>query len=80
MLHLSNGWVVPEAVAPGADAFLYGLAAASWLSASLLLGPYRWLRRRTRELLAAPVALGSWNGWERVTTVQFSFLAGAQNV
>ena len=46
----------PHAVAPGADAFLYGLAAASWLSASLLLGPYRWLRRRTRELLAAPVA------------------------
>ena len=44
----------PHAVAPGADAFLYALAAASWLSATLLLLPYRWLRRRTRELLAAP--------------------------
>ena len=45
----------PHAMAPGADAYLYVLAGASWLSAALLIGPYRWLRRRTRELLAAPV-------------------------
>ena len=44
----------PHAVVPGADAFLYGLAAASWLSATLLLLPYRWLRRGTRALLTAP--------------------------
>lgn len=43
----------PHAIAPGADAFLYGLSIASWISAALLLGPYRWLRRKTKELLAA---------------------------
>ncbi|WP_412069225.1 putative bifunctional diguanylate cyclase/phosphodiesterase [Rubrivirga sp. IMCC43871] len=46
----------PHAVAPGADAFLYGLAVASWLSALLLSGGYVWLRRGTRRLLSAPVA------------------------
>ena len=44
----------PHALAPGADAVLYGLAAVSWLSAALLIAPYRWLRRWTHALLAAP--------------------------
>ncbi len=47
----------PHAVAPGADAFLYALAAASWLSALLLVGTYRWVRRGTHRLLSAPAAL-----------------------
>ena len=46
----------PHEMAVGADAVLYGLAVASWLSAALLIVPYRWLRRRTHALLAAPVA------------------------
>ena len=43
----------PHAVAPGADAFLYGLALASWVSALLLAGTYRWLRRGTHRVFSA---------------------------
>ncbi|WP_412061352.1 putative bifunctional diguanylate cyclase/phosphodiesterase [Rubrivirga sp. IMCC45206] len=46
----------PHALAAGADAFLYGLALTSWLSALLLTGGYVWLRRGTCRLLSAPVA------------------------
>ena len=43
----------PHAVAPGADALLYGLAVMSWVSAALVVVPYRRLRRGTRSLLSA---------------------------
>ena len=44
----------PHEVAAGADAVLYVLAGMSWLSASVLVVAYRWLRRATYRLLKAP--------------------------
>ena len=43
----------PHTMAPGADAYLYGLAVASWLSATLLVVGYVWLRRGTRRIFEA---------------------------
>ena len=37
-------------MAAGADAYLYGLAVASWLSATILVVGYVWLRRGTRRI------------------------------
>ncbi|MEM0962396.1 MAG: EAL domain-containing protein [Bacteroidota bacterium] len=53
--HMS--WTIgadPHALADGADAYLYGLAAVSWLSALFLMVGYRWFRRQTYRLLKAP--------------------------
>ena len=45
--------VDPHAVAPGADAYLYFLAAVSWLSTAFVVLGYVWLRRGTRTILAS---------------------------
>ncbi len=45
----------PHALAPGADAMLYGLSFASWMSAGLLTSFYLRIRRKTREIIEAPV-------------------------
>lgn len=44
----------PHALAPGADAVLYGLAISSWTSAGLLAGFYRRIRYKTKAIIAAP--------------------------
>ncbi|PAP81601.1 hypothetical protein B1759_09850 [Rubrivirga sp. SAORIC476] len=45
--------VDPHTLAPGADAYLYFLAAVSWLSTAFVVFGYVWLRRGTRNILTS---------------------------